>query len=71
MDGRIIFVTPESVKNSLFQAYLNSLQAENLLDRFVFDECHVVFDSKEEFRPALADLGNLVLRQVQMVYDST
>ena len=51
-----------------FGGLLTRLVASHQLDRIVVDECHVVLDGTKDFRPKLRELGELVLRGVQMVY---
>jgi superfamily II DNA helicase RecQ len=42
----IILVTPEAAVREPFQYFINRQRALGRLERYVFDECHVVLDSK-------------------------
>jgi superfamily II DNA helicase RecQ len=64
-----VFVTPESAITKGFQDFIRRLQARQLLDRVVVDECHVVLDGVGRFRPALAALGGILQSWgVQLVF---
>jgi len=65
----IVFVTPESAVTKGFREFVNRLQARQELDRVVVDECHVLPDGSQAFRPQLRELGH-VLRElgVQLVF---
>ena len=67
MHTSIMLVTPESAVTTGFQTYLNRLKAQQLLDRIVVDECHVVLDSSEQFRPKLLQLPQLWLLECPIV----
>jgi superfamily II DNA helicase RecQ len=65
----LVFVTPESAITKGFQDFIRRLQARQLLDRVVMDECHVVLDGVGRFRPALAALGGILQSWgVQLVF---
>ncbi|KAK5279583.1 ATP-dependent DNA helicase sgs1, partial [Exophiala xenobiotica] len=66
--SQIVIITPESAVSKTFGTFLDRLQGMHLLERIVFDECHSVLDSTDEFRPRMRQLGELVERGVQMVY---
>ena len=62
--SQIIFVTPESVIIKKFNTFLNYKEGKHELDRIVFDECHAVLDSSDDFRLIMQQLGKLVARGV-------
>lgn len=64
----IVLVTPESALTVDFFAFLNRAKALHRLDRIVIDECHVILNNQQHFRPNLARLGRLVKFQAPMVY---
>ncbi|KAK5989587.1 ATP-dependent DNA helicase RecQ-like protein [Cladobotryum mycophilum] len=53
----IVFVTPESAVTKGFRDFVNRLQARQALDRVVVDECHILLDGGDKFRPQLRQLG--------------
>lgn len=55
----IVFVTPESVFTDGFQSFLNRQRELMRLDRIVIDECHIMLNESETFRPRLQQLGRL------------
>ncbi|KAG9241062.1 P-loop containing nucleoside triphosphate hydrolase protein, partial [Calycina marina] len=69
---RVVMVTPESAVSktfsTTFSTFLTRLQGMHQLDRIIVDECHTVLDSTPKFRPKMRQLGDLVRREVQMVY---
>ncbi|MGH3848179.1 MAG: DEAD/DEAH box helicase, partial [Pseudonocardiaceae bacterium] len=64
----IVFVTPESVFTDGFQSFLNRQRELMRLDRIVIDECHMMLNESETFRPRLQQLGRLHQCGVQMVF---
>lgn len=56
----ITFVTPESAVTKAFRDYVNWLQSRQALDRIVVDECHVLLDGNDQFRPKLQELGPIL-----------
>ncbi|KAJ5675321.1 P-loop containing nucleoside triphosphate hydrolase protein [Penicillium maclennaniae] len=64
----IVFVTPESVFTDGFQSFLNRQRELMRLDRIVIDECHMILNESEKFRPRLQQLGRLHQCGVQMVF---
>lgn len=63
----IMLVTPESAVSKTFQMFLIRVKATHQLERIVIDECHVVLDSRGDFRPKLQRLGELLVAETQMV----
>jgi hypothetical protein len=63
-----VFVTPEAVFTDGFQSFLNRQRELMRLDRVVIDECHVMLNESETFRPRLQQLGRLHQCGVQMVF---
>ena len=56
----IVLVTPESAVTKGFGEFVNRLRGWQQLDRIVVDECHMVLDSTEEFRPKMRELGQVL-----------
>ncbi|OGE47045.1 hypothetical protein PENARI_c072G12060, partial [Penicillium arizonense] len=63
-----MLVTPESAITEDFMTFLNRQRLCHRLDRIVIDECHVVLNDQTNFRPAIAQLGRLLMAQAQMIY---
>jgi superfamily II DNA helicase RecQ len=57
----IVLVTPESAITEDFMIFLNRQRLCYRLDRIVIDECHVVLNNQTNFRPAIAQLGRLIV----------
>jgi len=66
-DSCIVLVTPESAVSKGFMSYLRKLQAMDRLDRIVIDECHVLLNTRLDFRRKLQKLKKLVEFKVQLV----
>ncbi|OKP11118.1 ATP-dependent DNA helicase Q5 [Penicillium subrubescens] len=64
----IVFVTPEAVFTDSFQSFLNRQRDNIRLDRIVIDECHVMLNTSEKFRPRLQQLGQMHRFGAQMVF---
>ena len=64
----IVLVTPESAITEDFMTFLNRQRLCHRLDRIVIDECHVILNDQTNFRPAMAQLGKLIVAQAQMIY---
>ena len=58
--AQIVLVTPESAVTKGFQTYLSRLQTRYRLDRIVIDECHMLLDSREAYRPRMQELCKLM-----------
>jgi superfamily II DNA helicase RecQ len=68
-DGaQIVLVTPEGTASDAFHTFMNRQRMMGVLDRIVFDECHVVKDSMDGFRLKVLDLDRLGRYQTQLVY---
>lgn len=68
-DGaQIVLVTPEGTASDAFHTFMNRQRMMGVLDRIVFDECHVVKDSMDGFRLKVLDLDRLSRYQTQLVY---
>jgi superfamily II DNA helicase RecQ len=64
----IVLVTPEAVFTDEFQSFLNRQRDHLRLDRIVIDECHVMLNTSEKFRPRLQQLGQMHRFGAQMVF---
>lgn len=56
----IVLVTPESAVSKGFRSFLSRLEDRGRLDRIVIDECHVVLDSRDDFRAKIQALHRLM-----------
>lgn len=66
-EASIVLVTPEATRSESFQTFLNRQRVLQRLDRIVIDECHIVLNDQEGFRPDLQRLGDLRAAHTQMV----
>ncbi|OGE46603.1 hypothetical protein PENARI_c169G02057, partial [Penicillium arizonense] len=64
----IVLVTLESAITEDFMTFLNRQRLCHRLDRIVIDKYHVVLNDQTNFRPAIAQLGRLLVAQAQMIY---
>ena len=65
----IVLVIPESAVTKTFNTYINRLRSTYQLDQVVIDECHVVLDSRPDFRPKLQALGaEMIQWGTQMIF---
>jgi superfamily II DNA helicase RecQ len=65
----IVLVTPESASSRGFRDFVNRLRSRQQLDRVVVDECHMVLDAGDSFRPELRALGKTIAEWgVQMIF---
>lgn len=56
----IVLVTPESLLTRACQDFLNRLILRQQLDRVFVDECHLVLDSSDAFRPGMREMGRVL-----------
>lgn len=66
-DSCILLVTPESATSIGFMQHLRKLQSMDRLDRIVIDECHVLLNTRLDFRRKLQKLRKVVEFTVQLV----
>ena len=64
----IVFVTPEAVFTDEFVSFLNRQRDNMRVDRIVIDECHVMLNTSDKFRPRLQQLGQMHQFGAQMVF---
>ena len=64
----IVLVTPESAVSESFSRFMDVKRAMRQLERVVIDECHVVLDSTNKWRPDMLRLKEMLAKGVQMVY---
>ncbi|KAJ5738986.1 hypothetical protein N7533_011770 [Penicillium manginii] len=67
-EASIVLVTPESALSDIFRTFLNRQVTLHRLDRIVIDECHMVLNPSDTFRPELAQIGRLQQINVQTVF---
>ena len=63
----IMLVTAESAVSKEFQRHLIRVKETHRLERIVIDECHVVLDSRGDFRRKLRRLSELFVAETQMI----
>jgi RecQ family ATP-dependent DNA helicase len=63
----IVLVTPEATTLDAFAVFLNRMRVTHQLDRIVIDECHILLNRRESFRPMIKNLSKLTASCVQMV----
>lgn len=63
----LIFASLEHVRGSNFHSFLQQLQANQILDRIVLDECHLTLTEDVSYRPTLLMLNQLRTYAVQMI----
>lgn len=56
----IVLVTPESAVTKGFQSFITRLRARGQLDRVFVDECHMVLDAGDGFRPQMRTIGSVI-----------
>src|SRR5579862_514407 len=66
-DSCILLVTPESAISQGFMNHMRKLQAMDRLDRIVIDECHILLNTRLDFRRKLQKLRKVVEFAVQLV----
>lgn len=66
-DSCIILVTPESAVSQGFMNHLRKLQGMDRLDRIVIDECHILLNTRLDFRRKLQKLRKMVEFTTQLV----
>ena len=68
-DGaQIVLVTPEGTTSDAFHTFMNRQRLMGVIDRIVFDECHVALDSMDGFRLKVLEMEKLSQYQTQLVY---
>ncbi len=63
-----MLATPEAAVSTAFGRFINKKRAIKQLDRIVLDECHVVLDSDNKWRPGILKLVKITEKQTQLVY---
>ncbi|KAH0544389.1 hypothetical protein GP486_008517, partial [Trichoglossum hirsutum] len=66
-DSSILLVTPESAISQGFMNHLRKLQGMDRLDRIVIDECHILLNTRLDFRRKLQKLRKMVEFTAQLV----
>jgi len=52
-NAKILLVTPESAISTGFMQHMRKLQGMDRLDRIVINECHVLLNTRQDFRRKL------------------
>jgi len=66
--ARIILATPESVVTPAFGRFIEEKKRSHQLERIVIDECHMILESTDQWRPKVRQLKEMAGRGVQMLY---
>lgn len=66
--AQVVLVTPESAATKAFGRFLQEKTSVGLLERVVIDECHIVLESTQGWRPKIQELSQLVEESCQLVY---
>lgn len=64
----IVLVTIESAVTKAFSRFINQKKMMRQLDRIVIDECHVVLESTDKWRPQMKQLVEMGEKGTQVVY---
>jgi superfamily II DNA helicase RecQ len=64
----IILVTPEGAVSAAFGRFIDEKRMLRQLDRIVIDECHVLMDSSESWRPDVLRLTEMTEKSTQVIY---
>jgi superfamily II DNA helicase RecQ len=64
----IVLVTPESAVSPAFGRFIDEKRMAQQLDRIVIDECHVLLESTETWRPDILRLTEMTEKNTQVVY---
>lgn len=68
-DGaQIVLVTPEGTTSDAFHIFMNRQRLMGVIDRIVFDECHVALEAKDGFRLKVLEMARLSQHQTQLIY---
>lgn len=66
--ARVILVTPESAVSTSFSRFLDEKRTMRELDRIVVDECHILMESSDTWRPEVLKLVRMTEKDTQVVY---
>jgi superfamily II DNA helicase RecQ len=61
----IVLATPEAAVSTTFGRFIGEKRAIKQLDRIVLDECHVVLDLDNKWRPGILKLVEMTEKQTQ------
>lgn len=64
----IVLVTPEGAVTKAFGQFLDEKRMLHQLDRIVIDECHVLLESTERWRPDILKLTEMTEKGTQVIY---
>jgi len=66
--ARIVLVTPESAVTKGFGRFIDEKRMLHQLDRIVIDECHMLLESTEDWRPDILKMAEMTEKGTQVVY---
>ncbi|UPX20622.1 uncharacterized protein EKO05_0010850 [Ascochyta rabiei] len=66
--ARIVLVTPKSAVTKAFSRFIDEKRMLHQLDRIVIDECHVLLESTQDWRPDLLKMVEMTEKGTQVVY---
>ncbi|KAI4221646.1 MAG: hypothetical protein L6R40_008618 [Gallowayella cf. fulva] len=64
----IVLVTPESAVTKAFGRFIDEKRMLRQLDRIVIDECHVLMESTEKWRPQFLQMTEMTEKGTQVIY---
>jgi superfamily II DNA/RNA helicase len=66
--ARIILATPESAVTPAFGRFIEEKKRSHQLERIVIDECHMILESTDQWRPKVRQLKEMAGKGVQVLY---
>lgn len=66
--AKIVFTTPEGAATKSFSRFVDEKRMLRQLDRIVIDECHILFESTDAWRPDVLRLSEMTGKGTQLVY---
>ena len=66
--ARIVFVTPESAVTKSFARFIEMRNMAGGVDRIVIDECHMMLDCDERWRPKMLEVIMMMDKGVQVIF---
>jgi superfamily II DNA helicase RecQ len=66
--ARIVLATPESTVTEAFGRFVEEKKRTYQLERIVIDECHMILESTDQWRPKVRQLKEMAGKGVQVLY---
>jgi superfamily II DNA or RNA helicase len=67
-NSRVLLITFESAISYRVLEYAQRQISQKRLDRIYIDECHLILDTSEQFRPKVQQIGKLLALPAQFIY---